>query len=129
MKGFYYACFFILLAAVVISCSKSNETELTETPGTGGGNTCDTTAMSFTQDIKPILQSNCYSCHSNATFAVSGIKLEDYADVKHHADDGDIMGTITHAAGYPAMPQGGAKLQSCTINKIKAWIDSGAPNN
>lgn len=85
--------------------------------------------MKFAADIKPILQGNCYTCHSNANFDISGVKLEDYADVKEHADDGMLMNVITHAAGYPAMPQGGAKLPDCTINKIKSWIDHGALDN
>jgi hypothetical protein len=60
---------------------------------------------------------------------MSGVKLEDYADVKEHADHGDLMGTITHAAGFPAMPQGGTKLSDCNINKIRAWINRGAEDN
>lgn len=118
------------LMVLLYSCSRSNEEDLGTNPNNGGNNTeCVTTDMSFATHIKPILQSNCYSCHSNANFAVSGVKLEDHADVKAHADDGDLMGTITHAAGFPAMPQGGSKLSNCNISKIRAWVDAGAPNN
>jgi cytochrome c5 len=85
--------------------------------------------MKFAANVKPILQANCYACHSNANYAVSGVKLEDYADVKGHADDGMLMGVITHAPGYPAMPQSGGKLSDCNINKIQAWINRGAQNN
>jgi hypothetical protein len=121
----------LVVCVLVISCSKSNEEDLTNNQGNNGGNnnTCDTTNMSFVTDIKPIIQSNCYSCHSNANYTVSGIKLEDYADLKHHTDDGDLIGVITHAAGYPAMPQGAAKLSDCNINKIKAWVEAGALEN
>lgn len=123
----------IVLALVVVSCSKSNESDMNQTTdnntGNTGNNTCDTANMTFATNIKPILQSNCYACHSNANYTVSGVKLEDYADVKPHADDGMLLGTITHAAGYPAMPQGGTKLSDCNINKIKSWIDHGAQDN
>ena len=123
--------FFASLASAVVlfSCSKKSETELTPTPPGGTNTGCDTVNMKFATNIKPILQNNCYACHSNANFSISGIKLEEYADLKTHVSDGDVMGTITHAAGYPAMPQGGPKLSDCDINKIKAWIDRGAPNN
>lgn len=119
----------LVVVAIVVSCSKSNEEDMTQTPGGTPNTTCDTANMSFVTNIKPILQSNCYSCHSNANFAISGAKLEDYADVKEHADDGMLIGTITHANGYPAMPQSGGKLSDCNINKIKAWVERGAPNN
>ena len=124
----------LLFSIVLISCSKSNESDLNgnnNNPPPGGGNTngCDTVNMKFATNIKPILHGNCYTCHSNENFAVSGVKLEDYDDLKMHVDDGDIMGVITHAAGFPAMPQGGAKLSDCNIIKIRAWIDRGAPNN
>ncbi|HUQ96707.1 MAG TPA: hypothetical protein VM010_03510, partial [Chitinophagaceae bacterium] len=88
-----------------------------------------TSNMTFAADIKPILVANCYACHSNANFDVSGSKLEDYEDLKMHVDDGDVLGSITHAEGYPAMPQGSAKLSECNINKIRSWIDHGALNN
>lgn len=128
MKRTYHFLSCILLSAIIVSCSKSNESDLTETPPPT--NNCDTVNMKFTTNIKPILQGSCYGCHSNANSASgSGVKLEDHADVKAHADDGDLLGVITHAQGYPAMPQGGAKLSDCNINKIKAWINQGAQNN
>src|SRR5829696_1994528 len=127
MKRSYSFFASIAFVMILLSCSKSNEADLaSETPG--GGNSCDTANMKFATDIKPILQSNCYSCHSNANFAVSGVKLEDFNDVKARADNGDLIGVITHASGYPAMPQGGAKLSSCVINKIRSWVDHGAVN-
>jgi cytochrome c5 len=128
MKRLYYLC--IVLLAAAVSCSKSNEADLDgNNGGNNGGNNCDTVNMKFAANIKPILQNNCYACHSNANFSMSGVKLEDYADVKEHADDGELMGTITHAAGFPAMPQGGSKLSDCNINKIRAWINRGAEDN
>jgi hypothetical protein len=127
---FYLAS--VACAVILFSCSKSNESDLGDDNGsTPGGNNsgCDTSNMKFAANIKPILSANCYSCHSNANFAVSGVKLEDYDDVKNRADDGKLIGVITHAAGYPPMPQGGAKLSECNINKIRSWIDHGALNN
>jgi hypothetical protein len=127
MRSFFLP---IAVCVLVFSCSKSNEEDMGTDQGNGGNNnTCNTENMSFASDIKPILQSNCYECHSNANYAISGVKLEDYADLKTHTDNGDLIGVITHATGYPEMPQGKPKLSACNINKIKAWVDAGAQDN
>jgi len=119
----------LAILAAVTACSKSNEEEERTAPPNNGGGTCNTTNMSFSKDIVPILQSSCYSCHSNANQSVSGISLEGYSNVKVQVDNGSLVGAITHASGFTPMPQGGAKLSDCTINKIKSWVNSGAPNN
>jgi cytochrome c5 len=128
MKRFFFCLSFSALA-VLVSCSKDNETDVNNNPGNGGNNGCDTTSMKFSANVRPILETNCYSCHSNATFSISGVKLEDHADVKARAESGSLLGTISHAAGFPPMPQGGSKLSACNINKIRAWINQGALNN
>jgi|WetSurSiteA1Bulk_404760.scaffolds.fasta_scaffold00120_17 hypothetical protein len=94
------------------------------------GNECDTTNITFTHSVTPILQNSCYGCHSNATSAMGGgIKLQDYADVKVKADDGSLIGTITHAGGYSPMPMGADQLPECKITIIQKWVDAGAPDN
>ncbi|WP_242919864.1 hypothetical protein [Pontibacter liquoris] len=89
---------------------------------------CDTSNVTFSATLTPIFKANCYSCHSTA-IATHGVVLDTYAGVKRQVDDGKLLGVITHAPGYPPMPQGGAKLSDCTIAKIKKWVDDGAPNN
>ena len=126
-QRFFFAT--LLISAVMVSCSKSNETDVTRDFYGGNLDSCDTTNMTFAADVKPILQANCYACHSNTTFSISGTKLEEYADLKEHVEHGDVIGSITHASGFPAMPENAPKLSSCDINKIKAWIDRGALNN
>jgi hypothetical protein len=109
---------------LAIGCSKTSEDKLTSPDPPS----CDTANMTYSADIKPILQANCYSCHSSGS-AEGGVTLNTYEGVKNVAEDGDLIGTITHSPDYPPMPQGGAKLSDCDINKIKAWINSGASNN
>lgn len=110
---------------LIIGCSKSSEDTLT-TPVTPSS--CDTANMTFAKDVQPILQANCYSCHGNGNVN-GGVTLDNYAGVKAVADNGNLVAVITHAAGYPAMPQGAAKLSDCDINIIKDWINRGATNN
>lgn len=119
-----------VLLAFVVACSKSNEEEERDDPSNnGGGNNCNTANMRFVTDVVPILQTNCYACHSNANQSVSGISLEGYSNVRVQVDNGHLLGAITHASGFTPMPQGGPKLSDCNISKIKSWIDNGAPNN
>jgi len=93
--------------------------------------TCDTLNVTYAQSVVPILQNNCLTCHSNASSAGLGgnIRLEEYADVKLRADDGKLVGTISHAPGFVTMPQGLPKLDSCTIAIVRIWVQTGALNN
>ena len=90
---------------------------------------CDTLDVSYSEDVVPIMTNNCYACHSNANapdFSF-GIALEDYEDVSASASS--VVGAINHAAGYPAMPKGAEKLDTCSIATIEAWVNMGAPDN
>jgi len=119
----------ILLTAVVTgvfvlyfsACVKRNAVEL----GAGG---CDTTNVSYSLQIVPILQYNCYTCH-NGPGASSGIDFSNYGAFKGWAESGYVAGDITAAPGRTPMPYGLPPLSSCEINTILAWIDQGTPNN
>jgi mono/diheme cytochrome c family protein len=89
---------------------------------------CDTSQVTYTADIQVMLQQNCLSCHA-VSANQGGVILEGYAQVKTYADNGRLLGSISHASGFSAMPQGGAQLPACTINKVRAWINHGAPEN
>jgi hypothetical protein len=82
--------------------------------------------VSYAKDIIPILQNNCYSCHSEAS-NVSGVLLDNYNALKFYAQDGYLYGTISHLSGYNPMPEDASKLDDCTIALIKKWIDAGTP--
>ncbi len=89
--------------------------------------TCRTENMSYVNDIVPLIKDNCNVCHA-ASQNLGNITLEDYSNVKKHAEDGSLIGSIKHV-GYSPMPKGGSKLSDCTISKIEAWIVQGALNN
>lgn len=89
---------------------------------------CDTTAVSYSGFVAPLLANYCVGCHSGG--APSGnIALGSYAGVQSVALNGRLIGAITWASGYQQMPRSSAKLPNCTIDKIKAWVNDGAPNN
>ncbi|RMG79753.1 MAG: hypothetical protein D6707_07600 [Bacteroidetes bacterium] len=90
---------------------------------------CDTSSVSFANDIQPILNNNCTGCHnSNSASGNPPVILDNYNDVKTVADNGRLLGAVTGASGYAAMPPSGS-LPQCDINKIKSWINNGAANN
>lgn len=121
-----FACLIAATVIIFIGCSKSSEDQMGTT--TPPQSQCDTVNMTYSKDVMPILQANCYSCHGNGN-AEAGVTLDNYEGVKARVEDGLLIGVITHAAGYPPMPQGGSKLSDCNINKIKDWINRGASNN
>ncbi len=107
-------------------------------------NTCDTTTVSYSKTIAPIISVNCTSCHGASAVgfgAGGGIQMDTYTSLKSVADSGWLLPSISwqlnllptsySATGLPAenMPQSLPQLGSCDLNKINAWVHQGAKNN
>jgi uncharacterized membrane protein len=92
---------------------------------TGG---CDSTQFKFAANVFPLIQTNCNGCHSGS-FPSGNVRLENYGQIKTYADNGQLLGTISYAAGFNPMPQGTNKLPDCKIAVIRKWIQAGAQNN
>jgi len=92
---------------------------------------CDTSQVTLSGTVKPILQGNCYSCHSSSTAgtAGAGINLENYTSLKSSANNASFLGSIKHSSAYSSMPKGAAKLSSCDIRLIEMWVKNGANND
>jgi hypothetical protein len=89
---------------------------------------CDTVTVTYSGSVVPVLLSNCTSCHGGSAPS-GGISLTTYAAVKAQADNGKLWGSVSHTAGFSPMPKNASKLTTCSLAKIKKWIDAGAPNN
>ncbi len=111
----------VFLLAVPPGCYFDNEQELYGIDP----NACDTTAVSYSGYIKPLIQNNCLSCHSAGAVQES-TPLSTHADLKNYAELG-LLVARTNDATNP-MPQSGL-LPECDRNKIRAWVNAGAPNN
>lgn len=86
---------------------------------------CDTaTVISYADKVKPILEAQCYSCHSGT--APSGvISLDSYASAKASAQTGKLLSSITWDGNASKMPKGAYdQIDNCSINTIKNWISS-----
>ncbi len=86
---------------------------------------CDSTNVTYTLSISPIIQSWCLGCHSGAAPS-HGLSLETYADVVACANSNRLMGAIRKETGYSAMPVGGT-LSPCEIALFQKWINLGKP--
>jgi mono/diheme cytochrome c family protein len=89
---------------------------------------CDTTAVTYSRSVVPVLSANCLGCHGGNTPSAA-IRLDTYAGVKQQADNGRLLGVVNHDPSYSPMPKGGTKLNTCNIAKIRKWIAAGSPNN
>jgi Cytochrome C oxidase, cbb3-type, subunit III len=86
---------------------------------------CNTTGITYTNFIKPIIANACLGCHGGNASAGAGIKLNNYAETKASGLTGKFYGSIARNAGFKAMPKGGQQLSPCFVEKVKAWVDGG----
>ena len=89
---------------------------------------CDTTNVTYTGTISPLLIAKCAGCHNSATSS-GNINLTTYSGAQLQALNGRMLGAISHTPGYTPLPQGGSMLPDCEIDEIRIWIENGAPNN
>lgn len=91
-------------------------------------NDCDTAVITYSGATAPIVNTYCKGCHNPQSLG-GNIDLSTYNGVKAVAANGKLMGSITHTAGFIAMPQGGTKLSDCRIQQLQKWIAAGMLNN
>ncbi len=106
------------------SCYNDNEYDLYPFPGTK----CDSTNVTYSQTIAPIMSANCNVCHSSA-IASGGVVTETYNGMLVISNNGRLWLDVSWASSGDPMPKGGSKLSACDQGKIKKWINLGSPNN
>ncbi len=122
MKNKIKILFFLIVSISFSACYYNNEEDLLGTSG------CATNNMSYKTDIVPMLDFSCNACHSSIA-KLGNVVLDNYTDTKKYAQSGALLGVIEHKAGFSPMPKNGAKLDTCNIAKVKAWITQGSLNN
>jgi hypothetical protein len=88
---------------------------------------CDTSHVTYSQTIVPILSANCLVCHGSAN-PQGGVILDSWTSIQVVVTNGKLIPAIDHTGPFQ-MPKGGSMLEECTIEKIKRWVANGAPNN
>lgn len=102
------------------ACTYENTDDVT------GPVTCDTLTMSYANDIVPILQSQCYSCHDAVNVSTSGYQFDSYAFLLDYVNAGSLVERINDPVS--PMPTTGL-MDECSIAKIEAWVNQGALDN
>jgi cytochrome c553 len=118
------SCMVIIVGLTITGCEYNKD--VVPPPG----NTCDTTGIVFSVDIRNIFDLHgCYSCHTPPA-ANGGVNLATHAGVSQVATDGRLIRALNWTGPvHTRMPQGGVKLSDCEIARVAAWIREGQKNN
>lgn len=98
------------------------------------GNVCRAQEVSFSQDVRPILSGRCFKCHGPDAEAREGdLRLDKRKDaidvdaiVPGAPDSSTIVERITSTDPDTRMPPNGEPLSKVEIERLSAWIKSGA---
>ena len=89
---------------------------------------CDSNQFKYGANVSVIISTYCLGCHSGGAPS-AGINLSTWAGVSQVAVSGRLVGAVSHAPGYSAMPKNSNKLSECQIAQIRKWVNAGALNN
>jgi hypothetical protein len=91
-----------------------------------GVQSCDTTKVTYSTDISPIINSQCASCHSSNSPS-AGISIYDYSSTVAYVNSNKnkLLGSVRWDGTASNMPKGGSKWNACNISKLEAWINQG----
>jgi len=118
------ALFAALLGLAMLSgCYYDNEEDLYPQ-----NSTCDTTNVTYSTTVFPLISSRCTGCHTGIG-AGGNVPLDGYDNIVAAAKNGSLMGSIRHESGWSPMPKNTGQLDDCSIRKLEIWIADGTPNN
>ena len=111
----------VIFSLFFVSCYYDNAEALYPTLNTS----CDTTNVTYSGTLVPILNDNCTGCHSGPNPSGS-ISLTSLAGLQVQASSGLLMNSLK-GTGVPIMPPSGS-LPPCKIEQFQIWIRIGMPN-
>tara|TARA_B110000503_G_C7140522_1_gene410644 strand:+ start:54 stop:410 length:357 start_codon:yes stop_codon:yes gene_type:complete len=109
----------ILLTTLLYSCYKDKEDSLF------GSVQCETTTVSFSADIMPILSTSCSTVGCHVQGGSGNGLFENYNQVKAKIDNGSFRQRVVVQKDMPPS----APLKDCQVKHIEQWILDGALNN
>jgi hypothetical protein len=93
-----------------------------------GCNGCDTSSVTFSASVFPIIQTNCVGCHSGSS-PQGGFSITNYTQTAAAATSGKLMNALNGTGGITQMPLNQPPLSDCAKRTIEIWIADGTPNN
>lgn len=104
-------------------------------PGNGNGNPVDSATVSYLNDVQPIFDAKCITCHG----VLGGLNLTSFDKLMIGGNTGLVVTTGDGAGSLlvkridgtipPQMPMGSSSLSNAEVLLIKIWIDEDASNN
>ena len=93
-------------------------------------------AISFANDILPILESRCKNCHGGDRGTEEGLDMTSYANLMAGSDNGPVVmpgdadnSLMVEMLVQNKMPKRGPKLTPPQVQSIIDWINQGALDN
>ncbi len=119
MKRTTYIIYIALLA--FMSCDNASENDLTEPVIID-----PTVSVTYTDNIKTIIDNNCIGCHSNPPVNGASTPLITYDNVKDRVNNNNLIPRISAQAGEAgAMPLGGPRMPQNLIDLVVQWQADG----
>lgn len=88
---------------------------------------CDTTSVTFSGHIQPLINNRCVTCHSGGN-ASGALQLTSHSQVVSAVENRNLMDAVHRLPGISAMPPSGA-LNDCELRMLALWIEANMPNN
>ena len=117
----------LLIAFSICGCSYDSESDLIDTPDEQEQQQEEdpNILITYDDDIRPIMQGSCVSCHGNPPTNGAPFSLVNFSQVSQRANL--ILSAMDRQSGSPgAMPPSG-RLPQATINLVRQWIEDGTP--
>ena len=119
MKNLFLILF---LPLILFNCTNASEDDLVDA-------TPLPTIITYTNDVKPIIDNNCLDCHGNPTNNGASISLVTYDNVKSAIQNNNLISKINGEGPGGQMPLGRPKLPQNSIDIIEKWETDGFQEN
>lgn len=112
-----------LLCTVLSGCRYDTESDLY-----GDVVPCDSSLVSYTNDLVPLLEMYCFECHTGPT--PSGDRdFSTYEDLAGVAETNVLLDRISRDENDPEVMPSTGPMTSCEVDRFRSWIEAGYPNN
>lgn len=102
-----------------VGCTNDNSETLMDNPPVMG-------QVTYTQNVKSIIDNNCISCHAAVPRNGAPMPLVTYEQVQNAVQSRGLLNRISLNTGNSLlMPQGGPRLPQATIDMIIKWNQDG----
>lgn len=114
---FYLMALFLIIG--ISACSNDSEDDLINQMQ-------NPDPITYTDDVKAIIDNNCLNCHSDPPTNGAPIPLVTFDQVKNSTENGTLISRIQSQAGQSgAMPLGAPRLPQSLIDIVVQWQADG----